>query len=55
MTHENLVGLVVKEASGYQAYRKAMMPILARYGGGFRYDLEVSKVLTPKEGPAISR
>jgi uncharacterized protein (DUF1330 family) len=43
------VGLQVKDAKGCQTYREAMVPILLRDGGGFRYDFEVSKVLKPAE------
>jgi uncharacterized protein (DUF1330 family) len=55
MTHENLIGVEVTDSDGYRAYRDAMMPILARYGGGFRYDFEVARILSPEGGPAINR
>ncbi len=52
--HENLIGLKVTDESTYQAYREAMMPILTRYGGGFRIDLDVALVRSP-EGVEINR
>jgi uncharacterized protein (DUF1330 family) len=55
MTHENVVGVQVTDTAGYAAYREAMKPILARYGGGFRYDFEVAGVLIPTDGPALNR
>ena len=45
MAFERLVGLTVADSAGYQAYRDAMTPILARCGGRFRYDFIVSKTL----------
>ncbi|MCR9140981.1 MAG: DUF1330 domain-containing protein [bacterium] len=45
MAHETLVGLDITDDPVYQSYREAMIPILTRYGGGFRYDLRVSEVL----------
>lgn len=40
-----MVGLQVTDDNLYTSYRKAMKPILAEYGGGFRYDFKVSEVL----------
>ncbi len=45
MNYELLVGLKVKDPQIYQQYREAMRPLLESYGGGFRYDFEVNKVL----------
>jgi len=45
MSHEILVGVQVKDSDMYRRYREAMMPILERMGGEFRYDWDVAKVL----------
>ena len=55
MAYELLVGLNIKDAAGYQAYRKAMTPILNACGGKFTYDFLVSKVLKAEKGEAINR
>jgi len=52
--HEILVGLRVTDEAGYGRYRAAMTPILGRYGGMFRYDFVVSRVLAG-ERRAINR
>lgn len=43
------------DESGYQAYRDGMLPILARYGGAFRYDFRVSEVLKADTAQPINR
>ncbi|MCO4754198.1 MAG: DUF1330 domain-containing protein [Bacteriovoracaceae bacterium] len=54
--HEIIVGLWVKNNTGYSNYRDEMTPILVNeYGGGFRYDFEVSKVLKNEENRPINR
>lgn len=55
MAFENLVGLEVSDESSYQAYRDAMIPILTRYGGGFRYDFRVGEVLKSEVDTKINR
>ena len=55
MAYELLVGLSIKDAAGYQAYREAMTPILTSYGGKFTYDFLVSQVLKAEKGEAINR
>lgn len=50
MPFENLVGLDIADEATYQSYREAMLPILNRYGGGFRYDLRISEVLKAESG-----
>ncbi|WP_281557704.1 DUF1330 domain-containing protein [Thalassomonas sp. RHCl1] len=55
MAYEMLVGLEVIDDENYQAYRQAMKPILATYGGGFGVDFRVSEVLLPQESPNINR
>jgi uncharacterized protein (DUF1330 family) len=54
MVHERVVGLNVIDEAGYARYREGMMPILARYGGGFRFDLDVARVRKPS-GVVINR
>ncbi|PHZ84124.1 DUF1330 domain-containing protein [Paremcibacter congregatus] len=55
MKYEMMVGLEVTDDDLYSQYRAAMMPILQRYGGGFRYDFRVSEVLKNAEGRPINR
>ena len=55
MKFEMLVGLHVTDDEAYAAYRKAMMPILERYGGGFRYDFRVSETLKAEVDHEINR
>ena len=50
-----LVGLNVTDATRYQAYRRAMTPILRAYGGGFGYDFQVSTVLKAQTEDPINR
>jgi len=45
MPYEILVGLNVTDDELYQKYRDEMTPILKTYGGGFRYDFTIEKVL----------
>ena len=50
--YEMLVGLQVLDDDGYEAYRRAMTPVLASYGGGFGVDLRVAEVLrSPSAAP----
>lgn len=55
MSYEMIVGLQVKNDIEYSNYRKAMKPILAKYGGGFRYDFKVSETLKNEEKRPINR
>ena len=60
MAYEIVMGIHVSDDEVYAEYRKAMMSILERYGGAFRWDFEVSGVLiTPSEsdrdGASINR
>ena len=55
MKFEMLVGLHVTDDEAYAEYRKAMMPILERYGGGFRYDFKVSETLKAEADQEINR
>ena len=55
MIYENVVGLYVTNDDEYDLYRKEMAPILASYGGGFRYDFKVDHVLVNEEGRDINR
>lgn len=55
MAHEMLVGLHVIDDASYQTYREAMTPLLAQYGGGFRFDFTVAKTLKPASDHPINR
>lgn len=55
MPFENLVGVHVTDEAGYQAYRDAMLPMLTKCGGYFRYDFSVSKVLKGEASHPINR
>lgn len=50
MAYEMLVAMNVTDTTRYAQYREAMKPLLAEYGGGFRYDFEVSETFS--EAPA---
>lgn len=52
MAFEMLVALNVIDEEAYQAYRRAMTPLLEAGGGSFGYDFRVSEVLRAEtEGP----
>ena len=55
MAYEIMVGLTVSDDKVYQEYRDAMAPILSQYGGGFRFDFVVSKVLKTESNHEINR
>ncbi len=55
MPHETWIGVVITNTEVYAQYRTAMGPILASYGGRFRVDLEVTKVLKPETAPPFNR
>lgn len=55
MAYEMMVGLDVNDDVLYSQYREAMTPILATYGGGFRYDFKVSEILKNEEARPINR
>jgi uncharacterized protein (DUF1330 family) len=55
MTFEMLVGLDVIDDGAYAEYRAAIAPILARHGGGFRYDFRVSETLKAEVQHSINR
>ncbi|MEO9886915.1 MAG: DUF1330 domain-containing protein [Balneola sp.] len=55
MPYEILVGLNVTDDELYQKYRDEMTPILKNYGGGFRYDFLIEKVLKTDSESKINR
>jgi uncharacterized protein (DUF1330 family) len=55
MAYERCVGLQVVDEAAYGRYREGMLPILARHGGAFRYDLRVAQVLTAQTPEPINR
>ncbi|TGL97450.1 DUF1330 domain-containing protein [Leptospira barantonii] len=54
-TFEMVVGLEVIDDLVYTNYRAAMTPLLATYGGGFRYDFKILEVLKNEGGNPINR
>ncbi|HJT23760.1 MAG TPA: DUF1330 domain-containing protein [bacterium] len=55
MSFERCVGLEVIDEVLYQKYRDGMMPILARYGGAFRYDFKMAETLKSATPAPINR
>ncbi len=55
MSHEMVVAMHVTDDDAYTRYRAAMMPILASYGGGFRYDFKVGETLRAEAGHPVNR
>ena len=55
MPYEILVGLNVTDDELYQKYRDEMTPILKTYGGGFRYDFIIEKILKTDTESKINR
>ena len=55
MSFERIVGLHVIDDDLYTQYRKAMLPLLETFGGGFRYDFVVSKTLKSASDHEINR
>ena len=54
-TYELLVGLDVTDDETYGRYRAGMTPILAEYGGSFRYDFTIGEVLKSETSDPINR
>lgn len=52
---ERLVGLDVGDEESYRRYREHMIPILKRYGGGFRFDFRIADVLKSDTENKINR
>lgn len=55
MAFEMLYAMHVTDAASYATYRENMTPILASYGGGFRYDFVVAEVLKAEATHPINR
>lgn len=55
MPYERLIGLNVHDDLLYAEYRKAMSPILIKYGGSFRYDFRIAEVLKSETSNPINR
>ena len=53
--YEMFVAMNVTDAGKYALYRTEMMPILEKFGGGFRYDCIVSEVLRSAAPHPITR
>ena len=52
---EHLVGLHVTDDESYSRYRAGMTPILAEFGGVFRYDFRGGEVLKSETPEPINR
>jgi uncharacterized protein (DUF1330 family) len=55
MAYERCVGLMVTDEAAYGRYRSGMLPILATYGGAFRYDFKVAGTLLAETTEPINR
>jgi uncharacterized protein (DUF1330 family) len=55
MAFEMVVGLLLVDEGSYRLYREAMTPILESYGGTFRYDFTVARVLKTQAPHDINR
>ena len=55
MPYETIVAMNVTDEDGYRRYRAAMLPILESYGGGFRHDFFVSRVLKTDAPHPVTR
>lgn len=55
MSFERIAGLFVTDDAAYDTYRAEMKPIMARYGGAFRFDFRVSETLTSSAPHEINR
>lgn len=50
-----LWGIHVVDPDGYARYRAGMMPILARFGGSFGYDLVIAEVKKTEASHPVNR
>ena len=55
MAYEMMIALTISDDAAYADYRDAILPFLARYGAGFRYDFEVSRVFATESDRHINR
>jgi uncharacterized protein (DUF1330 family) len=55
MAYEIIVAMNVTDETGYRRYREGMLPILESYGGGFRHDFVVSRVLASAATHPVTR
>jgi uncharacterized protein (DUF1330 family) len=55
MPFEQIIGLHVIDREEYESYRRGMRPILASYGGEFRYDFVVAETLEAPDDGAPGR
>jgi uncharacterized protein (DUF1330 family) len=55
MAYDRLVGMHVKDEKTYQRYREKMLPILHKFGGSFRHDFVVNKVMRSEAKHTITR
>lgn len=52
---EYLIALYVTDDEMYKKYRRAMFPLLQKYGGGFGYDFKIAEVLKSEVDKPINR
>jgi len=55
MSYEMTVGLWVEDQASYAQYRSGIRPLLEEFGGAFRYDFIVARVLLAEGGHEINR
>lgn len=55
MTYEMTVAMNVTDEARYARYREAIGPLLAEFGGGFRFDFQVSRTLSEKPAHPVTR
>lgn len=53
--HVRLYAMQITDPERYQRYRALMTPILHGYGGSFRYDLAIARVLASDASHPIDR
>lgn len=53
--YERIVAMLVANPERYQRYREGMLPILASYGGAFRYDFEIGRTLRSDADHDVNR
>jgi uncharacterized protein (DUF1330 family) len=53
--YEYIVVLDIINDELYDEYRKSMMPILNKYGGGFKYDFKIQETLRSSDEENINR
>lgn len=55
MAIENLMAMYITDDASYTTYRRNMLPLLKKYGGGFGYDFKIAEVLKSEVNQPINR